>query len=351
MGWARGKLVKKSQFEQIDSDGTPASGGPKQVIQSYYEYDSSGRLLRSSDIRGSLDSILPGNDGFVPNAESDRTQQWTYYANNEQQKSGYLKSYTDELGQRTEYLDYFKGQPWKINTTTLYPGKAPEVTLSTLSYAYNSTGLTVEESIKKNDQQFRSKSTLFDVNGNISQMVTKVLAPPITITERSTFAPNGTLLESTNANGVQSKFQYTNDGLLRQSTKAQGQTYRSVYTQQDESVEQSTVFEYYADGSLKKSTEQDGKSVRYYENPAARKSWQVVPGVSQNGGLANSVTETTTDFLGRTVRVANLLSGSESLYEYTDARIDMPTKLTTKVNLGWQTSSWNIADDVTVLLQ
>ena len=62
-----------------------------------------------------------------------------------------------------------------------------------------------------------------------------------------------------------------------------------------------------------------------------------------------SATETTTDKYGRVLAIHNLLTGAESNYEYNDIRVDLPSKLTDKVNLGWDAIQWKISDVINTI--
>ncbi|MFN9720544.1 MAG: hypothetical protein ACK58L_17735, partial [Planctomycetota bacterium] len=78
--------------------------------------------------------------------------------------------------------------------------------------------------------------------------------------------------------------------------------------------------------------------VKHYFDPKERKSWIETTGVAQVVNhiqiIGSQVIQSTYDETGRLKELKDLLTGAKTNHEYTDVRLDLPTKTTKRINTG-----------------
>ncbi|MGN6545915.1 MAG: hypothetical protein ACTHK7_12750, partial [Aureliella sp.] len=364
--FAVGTLLRSVVSAQVDGDRSQPLGGPDNSVRTVYEREKDGRLKSKRVIRNLDDSQPDGaqrlaglaSDPVATAAEKDVVEAWTYYTTGP--ALGYLMSYTDPAELVTNYTDYQSGKLYKSNIND-----AATNTVITTTYTSDAAGLSLAQTTTlSSGAEISHAAQSFDLLGHLLKSETSAAnnqgnEGPVS---RDTYEYNaaGQVLKHVDGNNVITSLTYDAAGRLLTQKAADGASYYSMYLGAPISVEQTTTYAYYADGSTKEVSVTGGPTTKFYADPANFKTWSTVDGVSDGEHTVSSgvitfdtdgvaIEETTADFLGRPTHIVNKLTGEDQSFEYGDPRLDQPTKVTRKTNLGWDTDHWKIEDVATTL--
>jgi hypothetical protein len=356
---ALGRLVKTIDKPKISATGQPAAGGTVAQVVTIYDYQADGRMTRRQAIRGSQDPVdLPDSTVTSKDSEANNTtlhpkpdlgkddaiELWTYGADN------FLASYTSPSKLMTQYdydpmhrLDWIQIQD---DGPDGIAGTSDDETRTTELF-FDALGFVDEEfdyfgSGGANLLAYRNYD--YDRRGLLQKIETKDGNAVLVARDLFEYAPDGVVVAIGNGNDVYTTFTYDKAGLLTQeivglvkdtSGDFVPAEYYSLYANASVPISESTTYEYYDDGSLKTATLPGGIHRSNYADPAARKYWSSIDGVSASPlSDATQVIRTETDVFGRVTLQENLLLGTSSEYLYEDPRIDLPTSTVEHVNLG-----------------
>jgi RHS repeat-associated protein len=329
---AIGHLVRQVDKPVIDANGDAPQGGTSKEVVTEYELDDQGRVLLQRTIRGEKDpETLPSD--FAVN-ELDRLESWTYNS------MGRVASHTDPRGLTTNYTydSHRRLETAAFTDQGIDPLDVSDDQTVTTAYSYDTYGnldRTVVYNGSTTDNVVSIRDVDYDPTGLLSQ--DRTLTPDESALSRTgyEYAPDGTVTAVIDGNGVRTESTYDRAGLLVEFKEAASQTHYSLYTGQQESIEQTTTYAYYADGSLRQTNRPGNIAERVYVDPANRTQWTTTNGVSDGAHTIDPITYAITFNvngtrvlknevleLGRESRNSNLATGGQVTHQTPTSGLD-----------------------------
>ncbi len=361
---AVGKLVHIQKDPKFDSKSNGQTVTSDNELNTFYGYRVNGQMTYSQIVRGQRDAYpQQANAPFpVSNAAQngrldlvDVVEQFAYDANDflqihvapDETKSTFTYDGNRRLSTKIDN----DGSPLATKTTYVYDGSGFKDTATTI---------TVTAPIVATTQIIDYN---FDQLGNLVKQTVKSGGTPIAFglvsDDDYSYDAMGNVIEHVDGESVVNLFTYNNANQLVKQVEASVASYQSRYTGTNLNVSKTTTFSYYGDGSPKEQHDDYGHTTHSYFDPVNRKSWEVLDGVSNgdhslaaSGAIGfkldgKAVVETTHDAFGRLIETWDRLTGAKTTNAYGDIRVDLPSQVTERVNLGWDSSPWNLSNRVT----
>jgi YD repeat-containing protein len=332
---ALGRLVKKTEKDQIDASGKMAFVNITPIITTY-KYTRDGRLTELRTIRGKNDEDAQ-IDGDNP---QDYLESWDYGAGATAQSL--LQSHTSALGLITTYqhdsLNRLETTESRSEGDPTDP--ADDETFGSTEYGYDAAGFLETELTYHGAGSSNLLGKMeydFDPHGLLRSQTTRDGNDNVRSDVTYEYAPDGLITATIDGRGVRNELHYDKAGLLVSRIAAVGAQHRNEFLgQNNHTIEETTHYQYFDDGRLKSESFPDGTKREYFYDVSGRIEWTSIDGVagqttinpvSIDNAPLRMVTRTTYDEQQRIKEQKNLLTGAKTEYEYQDVRHDLPTRV------------------------